>query len=88
MSEQTTTMTCANFQAQMPELIGLGENMAGQPHLQECATCRALLADLEAIAEAARQLFPVMEPPEDLWQQIESAMHQAETEQEHASRTN
>jgi len=38
------------------------------------ALCRALLADLETIAEAARKLFPVVDPPEDLWAHIESAI--------------
>jgi hypothetical protein len=42
--------------------------------MQSCALCRALLADLETIAEAARQLFPVVDPPEHLWEQIESAI--------------
>jgi hypothetical protein len=32
------------------------------------------LADLDAIAEAARQLFPVEEPPDALWEHIESAI--------------
>jgi hypothetical protein len=32
------------------------------------------LADLDAIAQAARQLFPVEEPPDDLWKEIESAI--------------
>ena len=34
----------------------------------------ALLADLEAIAEAARQLFPIEEPPDDLWKKIQSKL--------------
>ena len=33
-----------------------------------------LLADLETIAEAARQLFPSVEPPDTLWEHIESAI--------------
>jgi hypothetical protein len=33
-----------------------------------------LLRDLETIAEAARQLFPIEEPPDALWQQIETAI--------------
>jgi predicted anti-sigma-YlaC factor YlaD len=65
-------MTCEEFQAQLPELIGSGANAADHEHLQSCELCRALLADLETIAEAARQLFPVMEPPDKLWEQIES----------------
>jgi hypothetical protein len=67
-------MSCAEFQAQLPELIGSGVDASTHPHLQNCELCRALLADLETIAEAARQLFPVVEPPEDLWRHIESAI--------------
>ena len=67
-------MACEQFQARLPELIGSGENLEGHPHLQHCPLCRALLADLETIAEAARQLFPAAEPPDDLWLQIESAL--------------
>jgi hypothetical protein len=35
-----------------------------------------LLAELETIAEAARQLFPSVEPPDEVWAQIESALKQ------------
>ena len=63
----------------MPELIGSGEDVSAHPHLQSCELCRALLADLETIAEAARQLFPIVEPPErGLWEQIESAIKKEE----------
>jgi hypothetical protein len=55
-------------------MIGSGENMAEHEHIRNCELCRALLADLETIAEAARQLFPVEEPPDKLWDQIESAI--------------
>jgi hypothetical protein len=67
-------MTCSEFQAEMPELIGAGENLATHPHLQGCERCTELLADLESIAEAARQLFPVADPPDTLWAHIESAI--------------
>jgi hypothetical protein len=65
---------CEEFQAQLPDLIGSGEKIADHPHLQSCNLCRALLADLDAIAQAARQLFPVEEPPDALWEHIESAI--------------
>jgi hypothetical protein len=74
MTDDRNTMSCAEFQAQLPELIGSGEDASTHPHLQNCDLCRALLADLETIAEAARQLFPIVEPPEDLWEHIESAI--------------
>lgn len=74
MSHNVAYLTCAKFQSQLPELIGSRENIAGHPHLEDCQNCRALLADLEAIAAAARQLFPVAEPPDDLWDHIKSAI--------------
>jgi predicted anti-sigma-YlaC factor YlaD len=52
--------------------------MASHPHIQNCELCRALLADLETIAKAARQLFPIVEPPDALWEQIESAIKEEE----------
>ena len=74
MSDDRGKMSCAEFQALLPDLIGSGENVAAHPHIQQCELCRALLADLETIAEAARQLFPAVEPREELWKQIESAI--------------
>jgi predicted anti-sigma-YlaC factor YlaD len=74
MRKEASNLSCAEFQAQLPELIGSGTRIAEHEHLRTCDNCRALLADLETIAEAARQLFPVVEPPDDLWEQIETAM--------------
>jgi len=74
MTHEANNLSCAGFQALLPELIGRGEDVAAHPHILGCARCRALLADLETIAEAARQLLPVVEPPDDLWEQIESAI--------------
>jgi predicted anti-sigma-YlaC factor YlaD len=74
MTDDPNNLTCAAFQAQLPELIASGEDVTTHPHLQGCELCRALLADLETIAEAARQLFPIVEPPDDLWDHIESAI--------------
>ena len=71
-------MSCEEFQAQLPELIGSGEDAAAHPHVQGCERCRALLAELETIAEAARQLFPSVEPPDEVWTHIESALKQEE----------
>jgi hypothetical protein len=73
-SQEAKSMTCAEFQAQLPELIGSGASAAEHPHVKECELCRELLANLEAIALAARQLFPEVEPPDELWDQIESAI--------------
>jgi hypothetical protein len=68
------TLSCEQFQSRLPELIGSGAVAAEHPHLQHCELCRALLADLETIAEAARQLLPIVDPSEELWEHIESAI--------------
>jgi Mg-chelatase subunit ChlI len=78
MSQNANYLACAAFQSQLPELIAAGGNINDDPHLRSCDVCRALLADLETIAAAARQLFPIVEPPDALWQQIESAIESEE----------
>ena len=72
MNDDANKMSCETFQAHLPELIGGGEDVSSHPHLQDCALCRDLLAQLETIAQAARQLFPLVEPPDELWERIES----------------
>jgi len=74
MSTQPDKERCAEFQAHLPELIGSGADLSNHPHLSECELCRALLSDLETIAQAARNLFPVVDPPEAIWANIESAI--------------
>lgn len=74
MTGDPEKMTCQEFQAGLADLIGSGENAASHPHLQSCDRCRALLADLQTIADAAKQLLPIEQPKEDLWDRIESAI--------------
>jgi predicted anti-sigma-YlaC factor YlaD len=74
MIGDASNLTCTEFQEQLSELIGTGEDISSHPHLQTCELCRALLADLETIAAAARELFPIAEPREDLWDGIIAAI--------------
>jgi hypothetical protein len=74
MTGDPGNMSCEEFQAQLSELIGSGEDAAAHPHIQSCERCRALLSDLQTIADAARQLLPTAEPPDEVWAQIESAI--------------
>jgi hypothetical protein len=74
MTESANNSKCIEFQDKLPDLIGAGEDLSVHPHIQSCELCRALLSDLETIAEAARQLFPSEEPPDELWSHIESAI--------------
>ncbi len=79
-SKPTDPQACHDFQQQLPELIGTGQSMSEHPHVQSCENCRALIHDLETIAEAARQLLrsdedEAEEPSKDgLWERIDSAI--------------
>jgi len=74
-ADRAIDQECAEFQAQMPARIGAGEDLQAQPHMLTCERCRALVRDLEFIAEAAKQLMPIEEEPrEDLWEKIQSAI--------------
>ena len=46
-----------------------------QRHLADCRECRAWLADMEAIRDAAGSLDP-LEPPDGVWLQIAGRLHQ------------
>ena len=74
MRQMAKNLRCEEFQAMLPDLISSGERISDHPHLRSCELCPALLADLEAIAQAARQLFPVVEPPDAVWKHIESVI--------------
>jgi hypothetical protein len=67
-------MSCVEFQDRMAELIGSGVDLTAHPHVKECADCRALLAELQTIVDAARQLLPSVEPPDKVWEHIESVI--------------
>lgn len=74
-------MSCEEFDALLPELIGSGNDINRHPHIQDCELHRAFVADLVAIAEAARQLFPTIEeePPDELWNRLDEAIKKDET---------
>ncbi len=78
MTGDRENMSCQEFQEQLADLIGSGEDASAHPHLQTCETCRALLAELQTIADAARQLLPIEQPAEDLWDRIELAIKKEE----------
>jgi len=78
MIDHRNTMSCEEFQEQLPELIGSGADASAHPHVQSCDLCRAFLAELEAIAAAARELFPVEDPSDRVWEQIQSAIQEEE----------
>jgi hypothetical protein len=73
---------CAEFQQSMAAQLTAGADLKSDPHLRSCARCQALLRDLEAIAQAARQLLPIeADPPDTVWAQIERALSQEDQHQ-------
>ena len=71
----TTTMTCEQFDARLPEYMEgdlTGDERDGfERHAASCAHCRPILEDLKAIVASAGALGPI-EPSRDLWSGIES----------------
>jgi hypothetical protein len=53
---------CEEFQESLPELIATDQDYWGHPHLQKCDLCRALVVELDTIAEAARRFIPEQMP--------------------------
>ena len=76
MIDNRKHMSCAQFSACMAELIAAGEDIYSHPHVRSCKLHRALLDDLEAIARAARQLFPEVDPPDALWDELQARLAQ------------
>jgi hypothetical protein len=81
MTQKAKTLSCAEFQEQLPELFasgseGIGADPSLQAHLDSCDNCSALVRDLQYIADQARKLLePVEEEPsEDVWQGIQTKL--------------
>lgn len=64
-------MTCAEFQRVLPEIIDSGGNTEQRAHLESCTVCGDLVADLKYIAEVAKLLVPMEDPPERVWDRIQ-----------------
>lgn len=64
---------CNEFQQMGGEWMEGERNPATVSHMETCARCRALIADLEMIRHAG-SLFPVEEPPARLWTAIKSQL--------------
>ena len=69
-------ISCEEFQNRMAELIASGADASQHPHIQSCELCRDLLAQLEVIAQVARELFPEVDPPDHVWERLESAIRE------------
>ncbi len=76
MIDKRKHMSCEEFSASMADLAAAGVDLFAHPHVRRCKLHRALLDDLETIARAARQLFPEVDPPDTLWDEIQARLTQ------------
>jgi hypothetical protein len=81
MTQKPRTLSCAEFQDQLPELFasdseGIGKDPCLQAHLDTCDNCSALVRDLQYIADQARKLLePAEEEPSDkVWASIQNKL--------------
>ncbi len=79
-SKSPATLSCAEFQEQLPDLFASGNN--GFPddpvlvaHLKSCDNCSALVRDLQYIADQASLLLqPTLEPSDNVWKRIQEGI--------------
>jgi len=76
MTENGWSRSCEDFQARLPDLVGSRRGISLHPHLLTCAKCSALLLDLQTIADAAKELLPIEQPKEGLWERIDLAIRE------------
>jgi hypothetical protein len=71
---------CSEFQAELPELFGSGQEFHGLDHLQTCENCAALVRDLEYIADQAKLLLPLRDPSPAVWKNIQQKISESGNE--------
>ena len=69
-----TTMTCAEFQDQLPDLFESHSDLSAEEHLKTCENCAALVRDLQYIAQQAKLLLPIHDPSPGVWEKIDAAI--------------
>jgi anti-sigma factor RsiW len=68
MNDRWTDRLSDYLDGELPD----GERIAFESHLQSCAECSAILADLRRVVQRARALREDQSPPRDLWPGIAS----------------
>ncbi len=68
-------MDCREFQNELVELMEGSGNAEQQTHLGACPECSALVQELGAICEQARQM-PLEEPGPHVWTRLQAALEQ------------
>ena len=79
-SKSPATLSCAEFQEQLPDLFAAGSNGVPEDpalveHLKTCDNCSALVRDLQYIADQASLLLqPTHEPSDNVWKKIQEGL--------------
>lgn len=73
-SQHGTDQDCHSFQSRLPELFETDAGTVDHPHLTACASCTALVRDLEYIAGQAKLLLPLHDPSPAVWENIQSGL--------------
>jgi hypothetical protein len=68
------SVSCTDFQDQLPELFESGKDLKEQDHLKTCQQCSALVSDLEYIAQQAKLLLPIHDPSPAVWENIQTSL--------------
>ena len=69
-------MTCAEFQAVLPDLLEGGGTADQRAHLTLCPACSELVSDINVISQQARFLRASDDPSPRVWASIEIALRQ------------
>ena len=69
-----SSMSCDEFQQQLPELFESGRPLDSEEHLQTCEQCASLVRDLQYIASQAKLLLPLHDPSPAVWDKIEAKL--------------
>ena len=69
-------MTCAEFEAVLPELLEDAGTAEQRAHMSLCSACSNLVSEINAISQQARLLRASDEPSPRVWNSIEIALRQ------------
>ena len=72
--QESSPMTCAEFQQALPFIIDTGGGPEYEEHLKTCKVCADLVSDLRYIAEQAKLLVPMQDPSPRVWTGIERSL--------------
>lgn len=67
-------MTCAEFQAVLPDILEGTGSAEQRAHLTGCSTCSDLVSDIHLISQQARLLRASDEPNQRVWNSLEIAL--------------